>query len=199
MDLQTALALEPEHTDALLQLGAAYEKLGSLQHAYDTLSALIKIDPNNAKALYARGACLNLMGQDAKALGMLILCILGTKSALALRSLHDSHLPALQVLHMTLSDREHSMAGSVNDIKTDAMAWPAEDYALALEKDKVQERLLLRRSNKTEGSASQSAPSKSAEESAVSAKHLEHAQVFSRQSRLNLMYRAAPHQRMHTS
>lgn len=84
MDLQNALALEPEHTDALLQLGAAYEKLGSLQHAYDTLSALIRIDPNNAKALYARGACLNLMGQDAKALGMLILCILGIKSMLAL-------------------------------------------------------------------------------------------------------------------
>ena len=83
VDLQNALALEPEHTDALLQLGAAYEKLGSLQHAYDTLSALIRIDPNNAKALYARGACLNLMGQDAKALGMLVLCILGIKSMLA--------------------------------------------------------------------------------------------------------------------
>ncbi len=71
MDLQSALALEPDHADALLQLGTAYEKLGALQHAYDTLSALIQIDPNNAKALYARGACLNLMGQDAKALGVL--------------------------------------------------------------------------------------------------------------------------------
>ena len=69
MDLQSALELEPRHTDALLQLGTAYEKLGALQHAHDTLSALIQIDSNNAKALYARGACLNLMGQDAKALG----------------------------------------------------------------------------------------------------------------------------------
>ena len=69
VDLQSALALEPDHADALLQLGTAYEKLGALQQAYDTLSALIQIDPNNAKALYARGACLNLMGQDAKALG----------------------------------------------------------------------------------------------------------------------------------
>ena len=68
-DLQRALALEPDHADALLQLGTAYEKLGALQQAFDTLSALIQIDPNNAKALYARGACLNLMGQDAKALG----------------------------------------------------------------------------------------------------------------------------------
>ena len=75
----------------------------------------------------------------------------------------------------------------------------AEDYALALEKDKVQERLLLRRSNKTEGSASQVAPSKSAEEIAVSARHLEHAEVLSRRSRLNLMYHTAPHQRMHIS
>ena len=69
VDLQGALALEPQHADALLQLGTAYEKLGALQNAYDTLSALIQIDPSNAKALYARGACLNLMGQDAKALG----------------------------------------------------------------------------------------------------------------------------------
>ena len=69
-DLQGALALEPDHADALLQLGTAYEKLGALQQAYDTLSALIRIDPNNAKALYARGACLNLMGQDARALGI---------------------------------------------------------------------------------------------------------------------------------
>lgn len=69
-DLQGALALEPDHADALLQLGTAYEKLGALQQAYDTLSALIHIDPNNAKALYARGACLNLMGQDARALGI---------------------------------------------------------------------------------------------------------------------------------
>ena len=68
-DLQSALELEPQHTDALLQLGTAYEKLGALQHAHDTLSALIRIDPNNAKALYARGACLNLMGRDARALG----------------------------------------------------------------------------------------------------------------------------------
>ena len=69
-DLQRALALEPDHADALLQLGTAYEKLGALQQAYETLSALIQIDPNNAKALYARGACLNLMGQDARALGI---------------------------------------------------------------------------------------------------------------------------------
>ena len=68
-DLQRALVLEPDHADALLQLGTAYEKLGALQQAHDTLSALIQIDSNNAKALYARGACLNLMGQDAKALG----------------------------------------------------------------------------------------------------------------------------------
>ena len=75
----------------------------------------------------------------------------------------------------------------------------AEDYALALEKDKVQERLLLRRSNKTEGSASQGAASKSAEESAVIARHIEHAEVFSRRSRLNLMCHTAPHLSMHTA
>jgi len=43
VDLHSALALEPDHAIALLQLDTAYEKLGALQHAYYTLSALIQI------------------------------------------------------------------------------------------------------------------------------------------------------------
>ena len=52
----------------------------------------------------------------------------------------------------------------------------AEDYELALEKDKVQERLLLRRSNKADGSASQGTHSKS-EGGSVVGVHLDQAEV----------------------
>jgi tetratricopeptide (TPR) repeat protein len=48
-----------------------YEKLGKLDDAITDFTAVLTLDPNHIKASYARGACRNLKGDFASAIGAL--------------------------------------------------------------------------------------------------------------------------------
>jgi tetratricopeptide (TPR) repeat protein len=63
------LALEPGNVDALYQRGVASEQLGCIDAAVADFSAVLRLDGSHAKALYARGACHNLQGDFARAVG----------------------------------------------------------------------------------------------------------------------------------
>lgn len=55
--------------DALYYRGTVYEKLGKLDEAIADFTAVLTLDPNHIKASYARGACRNLKGDFASAIG----------------------------------------------------------------------------------------------------------------------------------
>lgn len=63
------LQLEPRNVDALYYRGTVYEKLGKLDEAISDFTAVLTLDPNHIKASYARGACRNLKGDFASAIG----------------------------------------------------------------------------------------------------------------------------------
>lgn len=49
--------------------GTVSEKLGKLDEAIADFTAVLTLDPNHIKASYARGACRNLKGDFASAIG----------------------------------------------------------------------------------------------------------------------------------
>ncbi len=67
--LRIALSIDPEFTDALLNLGIVLEKLnnGRLNESFDCYQKIIEIDPNHAEAYCAMGAVLMKQGSKDKA------------------------------------------------------------------------------------------------------------------------------------
>ena len=66
-DYAAVLELEPDHVDATFGAGASLERLGRVHDAVAAFSAVLATDPRSARALYARGAAHNVLGDFEKA------------------------------------------------------------------------------------------------------------------------------------
>ena len=125
-DYSRVLSVEADNLDALFQRGSAHEKLGDIDSALSDFSTVLRLDGNHAKALYARGACHNLKGGLCSGSGCVALAqssVQGSSSSDQMEKHHCTHsLSAESCLHCC-----------------------AEDYAAALEKDKIQQTVPKRR------------------------------------------------------
>ena len=68
LDLERALALDPDSVDALLQRAACLAELERPQEALRGLERALELAPSDPRVRYARGACLGRLGRNEEAL-----------------------------------------------------------------------------------------------------------------------------------
>jgi tetratricopeptide (TPR) repeat protein len=74
-DFLAVMKLKPEYSEVYYLLGVVSEKEGSLDIAITYFTQALHLDPAHAKAAYARGACHNMKGNIAQALGKFVLSL----------------------------------------------------------------------------------------------------------------------------
>jgi len=68
-DYESVLSIDSRNVDALFYSGLILEKRQCIDEAIERFTKVLNIDPDHIKASYARGACQNLKGEFAKAIG----------------------------------------------------------------------------------------------------------------------------------